>query len=86
MSSVPEITHQLAHETRKAMQIMQQPNSLHEFLNRVRILQSTVPLEVPFLAARQWTSFRDDPVRFLLRADDETAQRIWNAVERRSGK
>jgi len=30
-----------------------------------------------------WCSFRDDPYSYFIRCDDETAQKIWQIIERR---
>lgn len=30
-----------------------------------------------------WIAFRDDPFRWLIRADDETAAKLWTIIERR---
>lgn len=34
--------------------------------------------------AGMWNDFLANPYRFLLRADDETAAKIWSIIERRS--
>lgn len=53
-----------------------------KFHNLLRVLHGIDLSEVEFLGDR-WPKFRDDPVRFFLRADDETAREIWLAMERR---
>lgn len=55
-----------------------------QFLNALRILHSIDQHELPDLAREDWPRFRDDPVRFLLRADDPTSDAIWRAIERRT--
>lgn len=56
--------------------------TLPEFHNLLRVLHGIDLSEVEFLGDR-WPKFRDDPVRFFLRADDEAARGIWEAMERR---
>lgn len=53
-----------------------------EFHNLLRVIHGIDLAEVAFLGDR-WPQFRDDPVRFFLRADDETTRGIWEAMERR---
>jgi hypothetical protein len=53
------------------------------FINRIRSLHNLDKDAVPFLAAGEWVQFRDDPVKFLIRANDETAAAICAAVEAR---
>lgn len=33
---------------------------------------------------QKWQRFREDPFRFLIRCDDETADKIWSVIERRA--
>lgn len=33
-------------------------------------------------ATRRWNLFRGDPARFMVRADQDTARRLWSEVER----
>ena len=54
-----------------------------EFENRLRSLYNIDADRIPELTPAQWTRFRDDPPRYLTRADDEQAAAIWREVERR---
>ena len=54
-----------------------------EFLNRLRSLHNIDRDLLPELSGEQWPFFRDDPERFLMRADDTQAAAIWREVERR---
>jgi hypothetical protein len=58
--------------------------NLHQFNNANKVLTSIDHHEVPFLDGPAWQRFSSQPARFLMRADDETAARIWEVVERRS--
>lgn len=56
--------------------------TFEEFHNGIRVLHSIDSHELgdpPW-----WRRFRDDPVRFFIKADDETAAAIWNAMQIRS--
>jgi hypothetical protein len=53
------------------------------FINRIRSLHCLDKYAVPFLTSGEWVQFRDDPIKFLVRANDETADRICAAVEAR---
>lgn len=53
------------------------------FLNRLKSLFNIDADQVPELTREQWYAFRDDPVRFLLRASDAQAASIWREVEKR---
>lgn len=55
---------------------------MHRFMNALRILKSLDAHEVGLEGSR-WLKFRDDPVGFLIRADDSTANAIWLAIESR---
>lgn len=56
------------------------------FLNRVRSLFNIDADELPKLDRDEWRSFRDDPVRFFMRADDWQAAAIWREVEKRQAR
>jgi hypothetical protein len=56
---------------------------LHVFRNRLRILNSIDSFELPGMPDEKVRAFLRDPVRFLIRADEPTAQLIWAALERR---
>lgn len=34
-------------------------------------------------AAEKWTPFRDNPWRYFIKCDDETASKIWAAMQKR---
>ena len=60
-----------------------------DFHNMLRIM---VSLDLPDLTAagviarndlKAWNSFRTDPFRWFIRADDETARKLWTVIERR---
>ena len=55
------------------------PMTCHDLRNALCILHSLDEVRLGDQAA----AFHADPVRFFLRADDETAQMIWAAVEAR---
>ncbi len=74
--ALSHVLHDLADEAEHAA-------TRRRFLNALRILHSIDHNEVPFLSAERWASFRDDPFLFLMRADDETTQRIWSIIEGR---
>jgi hypothetical protein len=52
-----------------------------EFSNTLRKLFNLDHSDVPFLSATQWPKFRDDPVRFFIKADDETLDRLWTRLQ-----
>lgn len=54
-----------------------------EFSNGLRILRSIDSHELPGMTQIQIRAFMSNPVEFLIRADDPTAQIIWNAIEAR---
>ena len=57
----------------------------NEFLNRLRILYSIDGWELDnFLNDDAQDKFMRDPIRFLLRSDDERQDKIWAIIERRS--
>lgn len=66
---------------------MTERTDLDAFLNRLRGLYN-IDLDViekatgglPWPHAK-WTAFRDDPPRFLMRCDDETAAAIWGVLK-----
>lgn len=51
------------------------------FMNSLRILHSMEPEGMLPVGARH--RFMDDPVEYLLRADDPTVDRIWAAIQER---
>lgn len=57
-----------------------------DFHNRMRVLLNIDMHD--FVAAgiepARWEAFRDDPHRFFIRADDETAEKLWSLVEARA--
>jgi hypothetical protein len=55
----------------------------HAFLNRVRSLFNIDRNQAPEMTTAEWARFRDDPVHFLMRADDFLAAAIWREVEKR---
>jgi hypothetical protein len=52
---------------------------LHTFLNRARQLHCLD--SVPGLTGERLRAFHENPIRFLIRADDATGRAIWAAVE-----
>jgi len=63
-----------------------------EFHNALRILMSIDRHELEaagVIKARDhnaWGEFRRDPFRWLIRADDTDAPKIWAIIERRQGR
>jgi hypothetical protein len=59
-----------------------------EFENVVKILRSIDHHELVAaglsLAGNEWQTFSSNPPMFLIRADDETADKIWSVVVKRS--
>lgn len=53
------------------------------FHNTLRKLLNLDHTDVPFLNLTQWGKFQGDPFRFFIRADDETANKIWTVLEAR---
>ena len=66
--------------------------ALDDFHNRLRIMVGIDMhelVEAGAIAANDrnaWESFRLDPYRFFIRADDDTAAKIWSVIERRATK
>lgn len=63
---------------------------LHQFLNRVRTLHCLDFHDLVEGGAftrddERWGAFRSNPAEFMIRADDETAAKIWAVAEKRSG-
>lgn len=56
------------------------------FANALRILHSIDHDEVSAFDDARWTRFRDDPVRFFLRADDDTQAYLWGIICTRQPK
>lgn len=56
--------------------------TLHEFLNELRRLHCIEGYDIPELRPHRQAAFVRDPVQFLIRADDATAEAIWRAMER----
>jgi hypothetical protein len=59
--------------------------SFRRFHNALRILHSLDYHEVSFLTydANGWVAFRDNPYTFFLLTNDETAAKIWQAIQKR---
>lgn len=57
--------------------------TLAEFHNALRVIRSIDHDEVPFLDEQQWDVFMREPERFFIRADDDTAAKIWAAMKKR---
>ena len=53
------------------------------FLNRVRSLYNIDRHKLPELDDESWAQFRDDPLRFFIRADEPQGDAIWREVEKR---
>jgi hypothetical protein len=71
------------------------PMTKAELHNALRILWSIDLFELQemglwvdpdSLAMKRWESFQDNPYEFFIRCDDETADRIWSVIQRRSEK
>jgi hypothetical protein len=60
------------------------PSPLHyeEFLNALKILRAIDEHEFDGFEI-DYAAFRDDPYYFLMKADDETANKIWEIIEGR---
>lgn len=63
----------------------------NEFHNGLRILRSVDRDELEAslnerLPDRKWEKFSDDPYRFFIGADDETADAIWRCIAARQPK
>lgn len=63
-----------------------------EFENGLRILISIDMSELEDAGAiargdkTSWEKFRDNPWRWLIRVDDDTAAAVWTIIERRSSR
>jgi hypothetical protein len=55
-------------------------SSRHEFHNNLRILPGIDRHEVVWMDDAQWAAFRDNPVRFFLKCDDEQLDLIWSVI------
>lgn len=55
----------------------------HQFLNRIRSLFCIDVWDLPELSNAQRDAFVADPVKFLIYADDATADVIWRALQKR---
>jgi hypothetical protein len=61
----------------------------HQFLNAIKILHSIDMHELVEAGAMQhgdgatWQAFRSNPCKWLIRADDKTADAIYGIIERR---
>lgn len=60
--------------------------SKRDFDNRLRILRSLDQHEISHLTESEWSKFQLRPEHFYLRADDPTADGIWDAIEKRAAK
>jgi hypothetical protein len=58
---------------------------LRRFHNSLRILRNIDQHETGFTAG-QWFAFNADPYGFFIRADDETAEKLWRLIEARQPK
>ncbi len=64
---------------------------LRDFHNRLRILigidrdELVAAGVIPQGDHNSWGTFRRDPLRWLIRADDATAEKLWTLIERRAG-
>lgn len=60
--------------------------NLRDFHNGIRVLFNIDAHDFTEagLEMRHWPTFRDDPVGFFLRADDETADKLFAIVEKRT--
>lgn len=56
---------------------------LAEFHNTIRKLYNVDHHVIPWMSDADWPKFRDDPVRFFIRADDATADRLWDLIKPR---
>lgn len=71
--------------------------TLREFHNALRILTSIDRWELEEIGVvkttgaiikrhEQWEAFQRDPYRFFIRADNETAEKLWRLIEARQPK
>lgn len=62
--------------------------TLRSFLNTTKILLSIDKHELRvngvIVTDAEWVSFRGDPIRWLLAASDEQADRVWRIIEARA--
>lgn len=64
--------------------------TLREFHNGIRVLYSIDRHELvaagvmTSTAAAEWNAFQADPVRWFIRADDATAERLWSIIVKRT--
>jgi hypothetical protein len=54
-----------------------------QFHNALRIMRSIDSYELD--NPSWWEKFRDSPIEFFIRCDDESADKIWNVIQKRSG-
>lgn len=54
---------------------------LQEFLNMNLLLRGFEATELPFLSQGEFYKFKTDPVRYLVRTDEDIADQIWQTVE-----
>lgn len=58
-------------------------------IDRYELVEAGVEGVEPFMdlaGDQKWIAFRDDPYTFFIRADDDTAEKIWGIIERRMGR
>ncbi len=73
---------------------MTEPTELHVFLNRARILYCIDGYEIEDamqstglqMDGERWRRFRENPVGFMVAADDATQKALWSIIERRESK
>ena len=60
----------------------------HDFFNRLRILRAIDRHEMAAVGIDMegdaWPTFRDDPFRWAIAADDDEQAALWSIIERRS--
>ena len=69
-------------------------HDLRKFLNRVRILYCIDGHEIETamqctglqMDAERWRRFRENPVGFMIQADDASQRALWSIIERRESK
>jgi hypothetical protein len=65
--------------------------TLHDFHNRLRVLTSIDMHELVDAGViergdvTEWGRFTRDPFRWLIRADDASAEKLWTIIEKRAG-
>ena len=57
---------------------------LNDFINRLRIIASIDADELEDAGIFDWKDFQRDPYKWLMRADDEKAAKLWALIEKRS--